>query len=349
MKILVFTIFFSLNFSFSPNAHAMYPGKMIIMGFHGTTPSDPNVIELKKKIKEQQLGGVILFNRNIKNKAQLKRLISYLKKDTSIFVAIDHEGGRVNRLTHPSFNLQTLSPEAFCKKPIDHQHHLANHMSRQLKEIGINLNLGGVVDLAPLIGPSSICNDNRCFSDNQQTASYCTKRLISAHANAHIFYALKHFPGHGSTIVDSHYSLPDITQSHSEYEHMPYHQLIHQSFDYGMVMMGHLMNRRVDARYPASLSRAHIATLTKTLTYNGLIITDDLNMRALQSFSTNKADLAAAAADAGNHLLLFEHLSFGQLNDVIQRLKNNAKHQPELKKHIETATRRINAALGHQS
>ena len=71
-------------------------------------------------------------------------------------------------------------------------------------------------------------------------------------------------------------------------------------------------------------------------------------MRALQSFSTNKAELAAAAADA-NHLLLFEQLSFGQLNDVIQRLKRNARHQPELKKHIETAIRRINSAMGHQS
>ena len=89
---------------------------MLITGFKGTSPSDPKIVKLKQLIDRQEIGGIIVFKRNIENKEQLKTLLSYLTKDRDIFVAIDHEGGVVNRFNplHP-FSTKTPSPELFCK------------------------------------------------------------------------------------------------------------------------------------------------------------------------------------------------------------------------------------------
>jgi len=344
MKNQIYTIFLLLFFIFSP-VYSLSPGKMIITGFKGVSPDDPRIIQLKRTIDEKKIGGVILFKRNIKNKVQLKQLIQYLTKNTPIFVVIDHEGGLVNRLTHPSFQLKTPSPELFCKLEKDKQQFHAKQISTTLKDIGINVNLGGVVDIAPLIYSSSICRYKRCFSDSQDEISSCTSILFSAHKDHHIFFALKHFPGHGSTPVDSHYQLPDITKTHSEYDYMPYHTIMKSSSNYDMVMIGHLMDTRVDNKYPASLSKRHIKTLRSDLNYDGFIITDDLNMGALYRISRNKATLAGIAAEAGNHLLLFEYLDFSDIDQVINHLSKIAKQKPTLKKHILDSSKRINMAL----
>ena len=329
----------------SVHVHSMPAGKMIISGFKGTSPTDPKIVQLKQKIDRHQLGGIIVFKRNIKNKTQLQSLIQFLTKDTPIFVVIDHEGGLVNRLTHPSFNLKTPSPELFCKLPLNQQKTYANNISKTLKDIGINVNLGGVVDIAPLIYSSSICKYKRCFSDSQELISSCTSVLFDSHKEQSIFFALKHFPGHGSTPVDSHYRLPDITQSHSEYDFMPYFKVMDQSSKYDMVMVGHLMDKRIDDTYPASLSKSHIQTLKNHLNYTGLIITDDLNMGALNSVSKNKAKIATIAASAGNHLLLFEYLTFDDIDRILHAIELASEKSSSLNHHIVDSTQRINHAL----
>ena len=349
MKIPFFTIFFLLNFHLILMANPLNPGKMIITGFKGTAANDPEVIRLKKKIQAKQIGGIILFKRNIKNRSQLKSLVDFLKQDTPIFVAIDHEGGLVNRLTHSSFNLEAPSAEKFCKYSTQNQVRMANKTAQKLKAIGVNLNFGGVVDIAPIIYPSSICKQGRCFSDSQEQITACASRILQAHANEHLIYALKHFPGHGSTPIDSHDSLPDISKTHTHYEHMPYHQLIHQNTNHVMVMMGHLMDRKIDAHFPASLSKNHISTLKQALNFNGLIITDDLNMRALNQTSVSKANLATLAASAGNHLLLFEYLTFDEMNEVLSALQVKINQDSTLKHHVQQTLIQIESMLASNS
>ena len=341
MKNLLFTILFAIIFSSHAISQKTNPGHMLITGFKGTSPSDAKIVKLKQLIDRQEIGGIIVFKRNIENKKQLKTLLSYLTKDRDIFVAIDHEGGVVNRLTHPSFQLKTPSPELFCKLSKEKQEIYANQISKTLKEIGINVNLGGVVDIAPLIYKSSICKYKRCFADSQELISSCTSVLFNSHKSDELFFALKHFPGHGSTPVDSHYNLPDITQSHSQYDFMPYFKVIDPKTKYNMVMVGHLMNKQVDENYPASLSKKHIKTLTHELNYKGLIITDDLNMGALYNVSRNKAKIATIAAKAGNHLLLFEYLTFDEIKQISARLKREAKEDNVLNQHIELSNKLI--------
>ena len=160
-------------------------------------------------------------------------------------------------LTHPSFNLKTPSPKRFCKLDKASQTSYASAISTTLAEIGINVNLGGVVDIAPLVEPSSICRYRRCFADNNTEVTNCNQVLFDAHQSERLYFALKHFPEHGSTPIDSHYYLPDITKNHSDYQYMPYHGLIKNNpSPYIMVMVGHLMDASIDSKMPASLSKA---------------------------------------------------------------------------------------------
>ena len=346
MNIQLSTIFLQLIFILSFSVIALNPGKMIITGFKGTSPSEKQVIELKKKIDEKKIGGIILFKRNIVNKKQLTELIRFLKKDTSIFIAIDHEGGIVNRLTHSSFNLKTPSPERFCKLTQSQQSTIAKTISNELNYLGINTNLGGVVDIAPLIQTSSICQYKRCFGDSEKDISKCNQVLFNAHNSNHLFFALKHFPGHGSTPVDSHYFLPDISKNHTGHDYMPYYNLINDNTSpYIMVMIGHLMDKNIDSKYPASLSKTHIDILKKQLKFNGLIITDDLNMGALYKISKNKSVIAKKAALAGNDLLLYEYLSLDNIEEINKTLLTSARQSTELRTNILSSEAKINKNL----
>jgi beta-N-acetylhexosaminidase len=299
---------------------AFQSGQMIITGFRGTASNNVEVKALKRKIDQKKIGGVIIYKRNVKTKSQLTELIQYLSSETPIFVAIDHEGGVVNRLTHDSFNLNTPSPQTFCALPRHQQGVFAQQLTETLNAIGVNMNFGGVVDIAPLILPSSVCMYNRCFSNTQEKVLECTTLLFEQHKNHGIFYAYKHFPGHGSTPVDSHYDLPNITKTHSEYDYMPYYNL-GSNEPLKMVMVGHLINETVDSNMPASLSKSHIDMLKNTFNFKGLIITDDLNMGALQQVVSTPSELAVLAAKAGNHLLLFEYLTLSDIDAVNQALE----------------------------
>ena len=340
------TIFFSIFLFIGYLTNITHgSGRLIITGFKGTSPKDPQVIQLKQAIDQHQIGGVILFKRNIINKTQLKALIAYLKKDTPILVAIDHEGGVVNRLTDPSFNLKTPSPDRFCKLNQSNQISIANQVSSTLKDIGINLNLGGVVDIEPLIYTSSICRYKRCYGQSQNDITHCAKILLNSHQKENILFALKHFPGHGSTPIDSHYRLPNISKNHTPYDFMPYRNLIDANSSQNiMVMVGHLMIRDIDPKYPASLSKNHIDLLKNELHFNGLIITDDLNMGALHEISKNKVTIAKKALTAGNHLLLFEYLTFSEI-EKINAFFNQNNHSEELNQLLKASLHKLNQYL----
>lgn len=331
MKFFILTIIFItilISDCFSQNDSY---GKLIITGFKGTSPSDSSVQQLKNTIDKGKIGGIILYKRNIISRNQLTQLIDFLTENTPIFISIDHEGGLVDRLQHPSFNLNSPNAETFCKWPISRQYKTAELVSSTLSSIGINLNFGGVADMSPIITDSSVCNSKRCFSNEIDSIISCNHIYIDSHKKALITYAIKHYPGHGSTPIDSHYNLPDITQHHSNEEYMPYFKLAPYI---KMIMTGHLLDRRVDSKYPASLSRSHLHYLRNTIGFKGLIITDDLNMAALNHFFNNKSDLSIHALNAGNNLLLFEYLSIESIDSINSAIYSKSKRNPIFYNHL---------------
>jgi beta-N-acetylhexosaminidase len=287
-----------------------------MVGFRGTSVSENSPIV--QAIRELKLGGVILFDydlpsnsfpRNILNPEQTKKLISDLQKFSSIplFVAVDAEGGKINRLKENYGFLKIPSHEElgkindlnFTKKEI-------SKLSKQLKDLGFNLNFAPVVDLNlnpqnPIIGKLG-----RSCSFDPHIVSSQAKAFIEAHIENGISPVVKHFPGHGSSFSDSHLQMVDVTNTWKREELIPYEKLNNENLLFG-VMVGHILNQKVDKDYPATLSSKWLQeVLRKEIGFKGVIISDDLQMGAIKKYySFNEAIIKAI--NAGCDLLLFSN------------------------------------------
>jgi len=282
---------------------------MLIVGFRGDTPASAK--HLAEKIKNKNLGGVILFNsdplikgshRNIKSPKQLKTLTAWLQglSPNQLFIAIDQEGGKVNRLQKKMGFPETLSAfESYKNSKLFHENNVV--IAKTLKENGINLNFAPVVDLG--VNPSNfIFLKERIFSDDPKLVVDAARGVIKAHHQYGIFTVLKHFPGHGSSEADSHKGFADVTNSWSKLELTPYLELKNET---DMIMTSHIFNNDLDANYPATLS-ANILTdlLRNEIGYDGVIISDDLGMKAISDHYTLQKTVTLAI-NAGVDMLLF--------------------------------------------
>lgn len=290
-------------------------GQMMMVGFEGTHPSDPQVKQVHEAVSEGRVGGIILFRHNIKNKKQVKALIAYLKEaappDLPLLVAIDQEGGKVQRLSsknggrdYPSAQeiSETYAPKEALK--------IYSGMAGELASLGFNLNFGPVVDFdhdpktgekCPVIGGLS-----RSYGATTQEIVDYARAFVEAHHQRGLLTALKHFPGHGLALKDSHQGLVDITKTWREFETDPYREL-NASHHADMIMVGHLWLGHFDGGYPATLSE-HIITplLRDQLDFQGVVVTDDLHMGAIgQNYGLEEA--ALLAVQAGNDILLFSN------------------------------------------
>jgi len=284
-------------------------GVMLIIGFRGTSIT-PNM-QIVSDIQQLGIGGVILFDydvpskkyqRNIENVSQLKKLITDLQSltDRKLFIAIDQEGGKVNRLKERYGFPKTVSAQYLGNiDKEDTTRYYARRTAILLKELGFNLNFSPCIDLTVNPDCPVICKIGRSFG--RDTAKVIRHALwwMEEHAKEDILSCVKHFPGHGSSTVDTHLGIADITRSWLEEELAPYRQLIQKGV-VKMVMTSHIFHEKLDAQYPATMSLAILTDiLRKQLGFDGVIITDDLGMGAMTENYTleeiiEKAILAGA-------------------------------------------------------
>lgn len=269
-------------------------GQMIMVGFRGTEISKDSYIV--KAIKDIKIGGVILFDfdipsksfpRNILNPEQTKKLISDLQdySFTSLFVAVDVEGGKINRLK-PEYGFSDfLSPKELGKiGDTEITKKEALKLSQELKNLGFNMNLAPVVDVNinpnnPIIGALG-----RSFSSDPQEVALHAQAFIEAHNQNNIITAAKHFPGHGSSSGDSHLGMVDVTETYGEEEIIPYKMLQEKGL-LNAVMTAHIFNRKIDKDYPATLSGIFLRDiLRKEIGFKGIIISDDMQMEAITNY-----------------------------------------------------------------
>ncbi|MBC7074208.1 glycoside hydrolase family 3 protein, partial [Candidatus Parcubacteria bacterium] len=315
-------------------------GQMIMIGFRGTEiKKDSHIV---KVIKDLKIGGVILFDfdvpsksfpRNILNPNQTKKLISDLQGFSKIplFVAVDAEGGRVNRLKKEYGFLEIPSHQKLGQiDNLEFTKEKAQNLSQQLKELGFNMNFAPVLDLNlnpqnPIIGKLE-----RSFSSDPEKVFLHAKAFILAHIKNNIIPVAKHFPGHGSSRGDTHFEIEDITETFQEKELMPYKKLEKENL-LKVVMVGHLMNKNLDEKYPASLSKVFIENiLRKEIGFEGIVISDDLGMKAIsKNFSLEEAILQAI--QSGVNILLFsnntetgydENLPYKVVDIILQAVKD---------------------------
>lgn len=282
-------------------------GQLFILGFTGATIQDTD--NIAGDIEERNLGGLILFDRflagkkethNIVDNTQLSKLTSDLQDlaTTPLLIAVDQEGGKVNRFKKErGFPVSPTAAELGDSGKPEKTRQSGVQTARMLKEVGVNLNLAPVVDLNVYEENPIIGRYERSFSADPVIVAAHSAKWIQAHKEQGVLSCLKHFPGHGSARSDSHLGFVDITATWSKEELLPYqhHIAAHQA---DAIMVGHLFNKKFDDRYPATLSPATTQTLLRQqLGFNGLIISDDMQMGAItEHYGLEEACCRALAA-----------------------------------------------------
>ncbi|MDD2703121.1 MAG: glycoside hydrolase family 3 protein [Candidatus Omnitrophica bacterium] len=291
-------------------------GQMLIVGFRGTGADEASFI--LKAIKDLNLGGVVLFDidgstkgfpRNITGAEQVKGLIKNLKKSslTPLMVAVDAEGGSVNRLK-PKYGFIPVPGhrELGEKNDLNETRNASAKLARELSELGFNVNFAPAVDVDvnpenPVIGAMG-----RSFSADEKIVSEQAKAFIEGQHEYGIVTAIKHFPGHGSSKTDSHKGLADVSETYRDKELVPYKELIKGGF-LDMVMTAHIMNRKIDSEYPATLSAHYINEILRNMIgFEGVVISDDMQMGAITKYYGFKEALIRAV-NAGCDLLIISN------------------------------------------
>lgn len=290
-------------------------GSMLMVGFLGT--SAPQNSQICRDIRDYNLAGVILFDvnpvnhkqaKNIANKAQVARLTQELQacsKDGKLLISVDQEGGKVQRLKR-KYGFYGKFPKAKDVIRLSDarvkQHY--EQMGAELASVGINYNLAPDVDLAINKRNHVIYQLGRSFgADPKQVVHYASIFMNAMHDNG-VLTSLKHFPGHGSSLGDTHKGFVNVTKLWKPKELEPY-RLLAQSQTIDTVMVAHVFNAKLDAKYPATLSKKIIkGKLRGEFGFNGVVITDDLQMGAINKKYGLKNTLKLAI-NAGNDILLF--------------------------------------------
>lgn len=269
-----------------------YAAQMLMVGFKGSTVDSKS--DAARYIRDLKVGSVVLFDidltgsakigsRNITSHEQLARLTADLQSfaDYPLLIAADQEGGRVQRL-RPAYGYEKL-PDAEYLGRLDNRDTTrlyARLMAEQLATSGVNLNLAPVLDVhnpsCPPIGKIQ-----RSFGADADVIVRHAGIQIDEMHRRHILNAVKHFPGHGSALGDSHWGFVDVTDTWQPSELEPFRKLIRKG-KVDVVMTAHIINGNIDPDYPATLSRKTIdGVLRKQLGYDGVVVSDDMYMEGI--------------------------------------------------------------------
>jgi beta-N-acetylhexosaminidase len=285
-------------------------GQMIMVGlgeFNVLKKSEP----IFEDIKSGYAGGIILFEKNLHKsytETYLKEIIDYAQEQSSVslFVSIDEEGGRVNRLK-PKYGF----PKTVTAKYLgeldskDSTFQYALQTASTLHKLGINMNFAPSVDVNinpqnPIIGKIG-----RSYSSDPMSVAKHAQLVVQAHDSLNVVTALKHFPGHGSSVNDTHLGLTDVSSTWQFNELLPYKSLI-DSGSVRMIMSAHIVNRIVEPeKLPATLSQNVITNILRGfLNYQGVVISDDMQMGAI-SKEYGLKEAIALSINSGIDIVLF--------------------------------------------
>ncbi|MBW2560076.1 MAG: glycoside hydrolase family 3 [Deltaproteobacteria bacterium] len=292
-------------------------GQMLMVGFRGLVVDAGSPVI--RDIRAGRVGGVILFDydvpsaspvRNIESPRQAKSLVAALQGAAPIplFIAIDQEGGRVCRLKEafgfpPSVSAQHLG----SLDRIETTKKYADTTAETLSALGINLNFAPVVDLNTNPDNPVIGKLERSFSADPAVVTRQALVVIDSLHERGILSAIKHFPGHGSSAADSHEGFVDITQTWSPEELIPFDKIV-KAGKCDMIMTAHVFNEKLDPQEPATLSPKVMHILRDYMGYGGVIVSDDMQMKAIsQSYGLETA--IERAVLAGVDILVFANNS----------------------------------------
>ena len=311
-------------------------GQLLMIGIHGKTLND----DAKFMLNEYRVGGIILFDRNMESKDQVKSLIADINKTgksaglTPLFIGIDQEGGAVARMEDQLIKVPPA--EELGKEPIEQAVSLAKQSGTELKDLGFNINFAPVADLGLTYG--------RSFSTNPDDVVRYASAVGKAYDEAGLWYSYKHFPGIGKTDVDLHADtsvVPVSKENLLNEDTKVFVDLIKQSkTNTYAIMVSHAMYPQIDAEHPSSLSKAIITDwLRKDMGYNGVVVTDDMDMGALAKHYTF-GDMAVQSILAGSDILLVCH-EYEHMQEAYNGLMKAVKDGRISKERLDESVKRI--------
>ena len=255
-------------------------GQRLMVGFEGTELNR----DLEFLIDTIKVGGIVLFARNLENPGQIRHLCASIHEYTRssgqppLFIAIDQEGGQVARLRKPF----TQFPGNSKMKDIKDAKYFARVTAKELKSVGINMNLAPVMDVAPE-GINSVMAE-RSFGCDTIRVSELGATVIENLQKRNIMPVAKHFPGIGRTTLDSHLDMPNLDIDINEMattDLVPFEAAISKGV--AGIMLSHIRYEKIDPEWPASLSVSIAKDLLRSrMNFGGVVMTDDLDMGAIR-------------------------------------------------------------------
>jgi beta-N-acetylhexosaminidase len=313
-------------------------GQIIMTGISGTTllPEEADFLE------KENIGGVLLFSHNYDNPAQLAELVNSIqqtRKEYPLFIAVDNEGGRVFRFKKqftqfpPMYEVGLTDSPKLC-------FHIAKIMADELSACGVNVNFAPVCDI--WTNPNNKVIGDRAFGKDEDTVTKFVSSIIRGLQTHKVLSCAKHFPGHGCTTKDSHFDLPIVKRTMEELredEFKPFIKAIKSRCEF--VMMAHLIVDAIDSELPTSLSPKAYKILREELKFNKLIITDDMEMKAISDNYTYE-EAAVLAIQAGADVI--EYRTMETARRALEGLKEARKTKTIKNERFNESLKRIEQA-----
>jgi len=296
-------------------------GQMILIGFPQAKVDD----KVLEGIKSGKVGSVIFFERNIqaKNSYNEVKKITWTYQEAAtipLFIAIDQEGGRVNRLKEKYGFPRSVTAAKLGRYSLDSVQFYGQTTAATLAGLGFNVNFAPVVDLASNPNNPIIAKVERAYSANPDSVALFAAEFIKAHQRLGIVTVLKHFPGHGSSKDDTHLGLADVTNYWNETELTPYKRLI-DSARVDAIMTAHIVNKKMDeSALPGTLSKKIINDILRgSLHYNGVVFSDDMQMHAITKHYALEESIKLAI-EAGVDILTFSNNIQGSQERTVDKV-----------------------------
>ncbi len=308
-------------------------GQLFVFGFAGKTIPD----YIKALIADDNLGGIILFARNGETPEEVRYITESISDKSPLrpLVFVDQEGGSVSRINFDSF-VDYSAEELGAKDDLDFFRELTLKKTRALIECGVDVNTVPVLDMPS--GPDPDVLKGRCFGITPEKVMGFASVIYEVYRENNLLYCAKHFPGLGDTTVDPHINLPiddSIPNRYFQHKLLPFQSAIEHEAP--MIMTTHVVCRAFDIHSPVTFSKAIVDGMLKgEMGYNGLVVTDDLEMGAVvRNFSWEDATLDSVIA--GHHFHLICHNQSRQseaLRIVEERIRKDTLFAGEVKRAV---------------
>ncbi len=310
--------------------HNFNCGQLFWAGFPGKSLPDT----LKRRLETGNIGGIILFARNFSSPEELAEINRELHSCSPrpLLLGIDQEGGRVARLrwiNWPSARaLGELDPEATFR--------VASLLASELRAFGFNTDFAPVLDVATC--PENEVIGDRAFGRDPETVIPHARAFARGLAREGIFSCGKHFPGHGDTVADSHKTLPVIHSDLPAIDRIHIRPFRELADELDMIMTAHILVPALDPERPATLSAAWIRR-ARELPYSGVLVSDDLEMGALEAFHERESPAVTLFSSGLDMAMVCSKTDL--LEEQIQTMERACRDNPDFKVALGFAAERV--------